>query len=113
MNPQFDYFKSVPFSVTVCNLEGIVVYMNDASKYEYAADGGAELIGKSLIDCHPEPARSKLMALLEKPVENSYVSRSGPRPLFIYDVPWIEDGLPLGIIELLLPLEVVNKHVAH
>ena len=108
----YDYFKAVPFSVTICDRDGIVVYMNDASKQEYADDGGGALIGKSLVNCHPEPARSKLVALLENPVENSYIFRNGPRPLFIYDVPWIEEGIALGIIELLIPLEVISKHAA-
>ena len=57
-------------AITVCDREGIVVYMNDLSKKQFAKDGGESLVGKSLIDCHPEPARSFLMRMIADPIPN-------------------------------------------
>ena len=48
-------------AITVCDREGIVVYMNERSKMQFAKSGDGDLMGKSLIECHPEPARSLLM----------------------------------------------------
>jgi transcriptional regulator with PAS, ATPase and Fis domain len=50
-------------AITVCDREGIVVYMNDRSKLQFSKDGGESLIGKSLVDCHPEPSRSLLLKI--------------------------------------------------
>ena len=59
-------------AITVCDREGIVVYMNDLSKKQFAKDGGESLVGKSLIDCHPEPAKTMLLRMLADPFPNSY-----------------------------------------
>ena len=39
-------------AITVCDRDGIVVYMNDLSKTQFDSDGGESLVGKCLIDCH-------------------------------------------------------------
>ena len=48
-------------AITVCDREGIVVYMNERSKEQFAKNDGGNLLGKSLIECHPEPARTFLL----------------------------------------------------
>jgi hypothetical protein len=49
----------------VCDLNGIILEMNDKAAEMYRKYGGMELVGKNLFDCHPEPARGKLKRLLE------------------------------------------------
>lgn len=50
------FFKSVleqdRCAVVICNLEHEVIYMNPAAAARYAKSGGAELVGKSLLNCH-------------------------------------------------------------
>lgn len=50
------YFRSVmeqdQCAVVICNLEHEIIYMNPAAVDRYAKHGGAELVGKSLLDCH-------------------------------------------------------------
>lgn len=50
------YFRSVmeqdQCAVVICNLEHEIIYMNPAAVDRYAKRGGAELVGKSLLDCH-------------------------------------------------------------
>jgi len=101
---KFKYLDEVDFAVTVCDLAGIVVYMNNKSAATFAADGGFDLLGKSLIDCHPEPARSQLLDLLENPRQNIYTIEKNGLKKMIYQVPWLEDGKFKGLIELSLPL---------
>lgn len=54
------YFRSVmeqdQCAVVICNLEHEIIYMNPAAAARYAKSGGAELVGKSLLDCHTERA---------------------------------------------------------
>lgn len=39
-------------SVVICDLNHTICYMNPAAIENYAKRGGAELIGKSLLNCH-------------------------------------------------------------
>ena len=39
-------------SVVICDCEHRIVYMNPAAISNYAKRGGADLIGKCLLDCH-------------------------------------------------------------
>ena len=46
--------------------------MNDRAAQSFAADGGAGLIGSNVLDCHPEPARTKLSEMLAQGLANVY-----------------------------------------
>lgn len=52
----YPYFKSIidtdRCAVVVCNPAHEIIYMNPAATVRYAKWGGADLIGKSLLDCH-------------------------------------------------------------
>jgi transcriptional regulator with PAS, ATPase and Fis domain len=87
-------------AITVCDRDGIVVYMNERSKLSFAKSGGGELIGKSLIDCHPEPSRSLLLKMLAEPMTNSYtIEKNGIRKM-IHQSPWMENGEFKGVVEM-------------
>lgn len=51
-----DYFRSIieqdRSSVVICNLDHEIIYMNKSAIENYKNRGGAELIGKSLLNCH-------------------------------------------------------------
>ena len=100
----------IPGSVMICDLGGIVLEMNPKAAETYQKYGGMELLGKSLIDCHPEPARSKLLRLLETGERNIYtIEKNGTRKL-IYQAPWHQNGSRRGMIELALeiPFDIPN-----
>jgi transcriptional regulator with PAS, ATPase and Fis domain len=95
-------------AITVCDREGIVVYMNDCSKKQFDKDGDTDLLGKSLIECHPEPARIMLMKMLAEPAPNSYtIEKKGIRKM-IHQTPWMEDGEFKGVVEISyqIPMEL-------
>jgi hypothetical protein len=87
-------------SITVCDLNGIIVEMNDAAAESFKKEGGYALIGKNVLDCHPEPSRIKLKSLLETHEKNIYFTEKHGVKKLIYQAPWYEDGKPQGIIEL-------------
>ncbi len=97
-------------AVTVCDSDGIILYMNDSSAVTFEKSGGINLIGKNLMDCHPEPARSKLDALLHNPKVNVYtIEKNGMRKM-IYQSPWYKDGVFSGLVEISLPLPESIPH---
>jgi transcriptional regulator with PAS, ATPase and Fis domain len=95
-----DWVRDFQGAVTVCDLSGIVLYMNARSKESFRKSGGEELIGRSLLDCHPEPARSKLVQLLETGESNVYTTEKNGIKKIIYQAPWHLDGRRRGMVEL-------------
>ena len=45
-------------AVVICNLQHEIIYMNPAAVQRYAKSGGAQLVGRSLLDCHPPAAKT-------------------------------------------------------
>jgi len=104
------WVKEFPGAVTVCDPKGIILAMNERSAKSFAEDGGTKLIGKSLLDCHPEPARSKVKELLEKQQSNIYTIEKKGKKKLIYQSPWYQEGKFAGLVELSLeiPFEMPN-----
>ena len=63
------FFKSVIDQdhcvVVICNLEHEIIYMNPAAIARYAKSGGAELVGKSLLNCHNEESIAMIHKVLD------------------------------------------------
>jgi len=68
-----NWVNEFPAAITVCDRNGIITEMNNFSVMTFEKDGGRELIGKNLLDCHPEPAKSQLKEMLEKRTSNCYI----------------------------------------
>jgi PAS domain-containing protein len=104
------WIHTAPFAVTVCDRDGIIQYMNRHACEILAADGGEKLVGSNLLDCHREPARSKLRRMLEEGTANIYtIEKKGARKL-IYQVPWHDNGAYGGFIELSLEIPWEMPH---
>lgn len=100
--PQWTH--ELPYAITVCDREGVIIYMNERSCATFEKYGGAALIGKNLTECHPEPARSKLLELLRTQGTNAYTIEKNGQKKLIYQAPWFEEGQYMGLVELSLVL---------
>ena len=102
--------KEFPCAITVVDTEGMILEMNDRSAATFAADGGRELIGKSVLACHPEPALTKLKDQLAHPKPNIYtIEKAGLRKM-ICQIPWYRAGLFAGLVELSIELPAEIPH---
>ena len=99
-----DWVKGFPGAVTVCDTEGRIVEMNEKSREVFAADGGAKLLGANVLDCHPEPGRSRLEGLMRDRRTNIYTIQKNGRKKLIYQAPWSKDGVYAGFVELALEI---------
>lgn len=107
--PQHEWVKDFPGSITVCDAEGIITEMNARARQTFGPD--KELIGKNVLDCHPEPARAKLRELLATGRTNAYtIEKNGVRKL-IYQAPWYRDGRLAGLVELSLEIPAALPHL--
>lgn len=103
-----EYFNEVPYSVTICDKDGKILEMNDMAVN--VLSHGQQIIGNNLLDCHPEPARTKLAEMLKNHNVNAYtIEKSGKKKL-IYQSPWFEDGEFAGYIELSMEIPMEMPH---
>lgn len=69
MNPS-PFFKGIidadEKAVVICDTAHTIIYMNPAAVKQYAKRGGADLVGKSVLDCHSERSRDIIKANVAK-----------------------------------------------
>jgi len=87
-------------AVTICDTEGIITYMNEKSKKQFSKYGGVKLIGTNLLDCHPEPSKSRLMELLKNPITNTYTIEKEGIKKIVHQSPQYHEGVFSGVIEI-------------
>jgi transcriptional regulator with PAS, ATPase and Fis domain len=93
-----DWAKEMNCAVTVCDTEGIIIYMNDKAKATFASHG--DLVGKSLMGCHSDRSKGIIVHLLETGGYNAYtIEKEGLRKM-IYQTAWKQDGKVAGLVEI-------------
>lgn len=93
-----DWAKEMNCAVTVCDKDGVILYMNDKAKETFAKQG--DLIGKSLIPCHNEKSRTIIAELLATGGSNAYTIQKNGLKKMIYQTAWKEDGEVAGLVEI-------------
>ncbi|MGP8078786.1 MAG: PAS domain-containing protein [Thermoplasmata archaeon] len=98
------WFDQLPCAVTVCDRNYTILYLNDRAAEVNAKDGGKELIGKNMIDCHPPEAQEKLRRVMASGQPNVYtIEKNGVRKM-IYQCHWKEGGHLAGLLEVTFEL---------
>lgn len=105
-----NYLEEADVAITICDREGKILEMNQQSK-EVNQKPGEDLIGKNILDCHPEPARSLLVHLMEHEEKHVYTIEKKGKKKLIYQVPWYKNGVYMGFAELsmVIPFEMDHK----
>lgn len=104
----YDWAKELNCAVTVCDTEGVILYMNEKSKATFSGRG--ELIGKNLKDCHKPESWDHIQRMIATGESNSYtISKNGQKKL-IYQTPWYKEGAVAGLVELSI---VVPEEMPH
>jgi len=95
-----DWLKEINAAVTICDNQGIIVYMNEKSEQVFENDGGKNLLGGNLFGCHPEPALTKLKEMLADGSTNVYTIEKEGKKKIIYQTPWFDENTLGGLIEI-------------
>jgi PAS domain S-box-containing protein len=104
------WIQSFPAPITVTDAAGIIVEMNEAAAEMFKKDGGRVLIGKDVMDCHPEPARSRLRGMYANQSANAYTITKNGKKKLIYQTPFFSDGVFSGFVEICLDLPDEMPH---
>jgi transcriptional regulator with PAS, ATPase and Fis domain len=107
-----EWVDSFPAAATVCDARGKIIEMNARALETFAADGGEKLIGANVLECHPEPSRTKLRDILDGGKTNVYTIEKGGVKKLIYQAPWFRDGRFAGLVEMSfeIPRDIPNFH---
>lgn len=99
-----EWTKEFPGGITVVNAEGIIIEMNEKACKIFDKQGGKNLIGRNILEVHPEPARSKVAQMLETREANSYTIEKEGKKKLIYQAPWYKENEFAGLVELSLEI---------
>jgi len=99
-----EWVEEYPGGITVCDSTGVILELNNSAAETLRAQGGKKLIGSNLMDCHPEPARSKLKRMMRYRQTNVYTIKKGRTRKIILQTPWYRKGKYRGFVEVSLPI---------
>lgn len=98
-------------AITICDLNGIIIYMNERSRQSFTKyDDSGVTIGSSLVECHPEPSRTKLLGMLKEPLTNVYTTEKRGIKKLIRQSPWYRDGIFSGVVEISFEIPFEMAH---
>ena len=105
-NALFEWVAAFPGSVTVCDLAGVIMAMNDAAIRAY----GDGLVGKNALDCHPGQSHEKFADLLQNQRVNVYTTEKNGVHKLIYQCPWQHAGQYAGLLEIVVEIPAELPH---
>ncbi len=103
-----DWAKELNCSITVCDKDGVIVYMNDRAVEQYKKRG--DLIGKNLFDCHGERAKGIIRELLASGGTNAYTIEKNGVHKMIFQSAWKENGEVGGLCEISMIIQAELPH---
>jgi PAS domain S-box-containing protein len=106
-----EWVEEFPGAITVCDLAGTILELNRSAVESVRTQGGKKLIGSNLMDCHPEPARSKLKRLMKNRQTNVYTVTKGRTRKIVLQVPWYRRKKYRGFVEISLKITGKISHV--
>lgn len=102
--------KEFPAAITISDSNGIILDMNEQAAESFALEGGKKLIGTNVLDCHPEPARSKLEDMMRERRKNAYTIEKHGIKKMVYQAPWYENSEYRGFVEISFEIPFEMPH---
>lgn len=93
-----EWAETMSCACTVCDANLDIIFMNVRSRETFARHG--DLIGKNLMDLHPEHARATIRRMMETDTTNAYTISKGGLKKLIFQTPWHKAGKVAGLVEL-------------
>jgi len=104
------WFENFPGAITIADENAVIIQMNEASAEMFRKDGGFDLIGRSVMDCHPVSAQTKIRRIYDEKKPNVYTIQKNGEKKLIYQAPYFADGKLAGVVEICLPLPEEVPH---
>lgn len=106
-NP-FPWADDMNCAVTVCDTEGVILYMNEKARATYIRHGN--LIGSNLFGCHNERSREIIRRLTAEGGSNAYtIEKQGVRKM-IYQTAWRTGDKVGSLVEISMEIPAEMPH---
>lgn len=105
-----EWLERLPCSVTVCDRNYTILYLNERSADVNAKDGGKALVGRSLLDCHPPEAQEKLRKVMMSGRPNIYTIEKNGVKKMILQCHWRKGDEVGGLVEISFELPEQIPH---
>ena len=106
-----EWIESIGISIMATNVRGEIIDMNAFAAETFQSDGGRELLGKNLADCHSLRSNEIIERLMREGAANIYTIQKKGKKKLICQVPWFkQDGGVGGLVELSIPLPEEMPH---
>ena len=109
MEMNFNWAEDMNCAVTVCDKSGIIIFMNQKSRDTFCKNGES-MVGHSMIPCHNEHSQAKIREMLEQGTSNCYTIEKNGVKKMIYQTPWRENGVVMGLVEISM---VIPEEMSH
>ncbi|MDP2915452.1 MAG: PAS domain-containing protein [Candidatus Aminicenantes bacterium] len=107
---EHEWVEEFKGAVIVTDENGTILEMNERAIKNLKDDGGRALLGTNVLDCHPEPSKTKLKEIMAERRTNVYtIEKRGVKKL-IFQAPWTRDGRYRGLIEVSLEIPFEMPH---
>ena len=104
----YPWSEEMNCAVTVCDTEGIILYMNEKARQTFARHG--DLIGKNMFDCHSPASQAMIRELLATGGTNAYTIEKEGLHKVIYQTAWRENGVVKGLVEISMVVPAEMPH---
>jgi hypothetical protein len=108
---KMEWLEGIKAAVTVCDLEGVIVYLNAQAAESFKDQGGMDLVGKSIFGCHQEESNRQVRKMLAEGTSNVYTVEKNGKKKFVWQAPWLEGGVLKGLVEIVAPVPYDIPHI--
>jgi hypothetical protein len=105
-----DYFEKFDGAVIVSGPDGTILYLNEKAVSNFQKEGGRELIGRNLRDCHQDYSNEKIREIMTTREKNVYTIEKNGKKKLIYQAPWYKGDEFGGLLELSLEIPFDMPH---
>jgi len=105
-----EWIEKLNGNIIVSDAVGKIIYMNERALSSYEKEGGKDLIGRNIMDCHNESSMQKIKEIMTTFKSNVYTIEKKGRKKIIYQSPWFKDDVFRGIIEFSLEIPYEMPH---
>jgi transcriptional regulator with PAS, ATPase and Fis domain len=105
-----EFIENLDGAVIVSDAMGTIIYLNEKAVNNFQKEGGRELIGKNLKDCHQDHSNARIREMMETHEKNIYTIEKKGKKKLIYQAPWFKEGEFGGLVELSLEIPFELPH---
>ncbi len=105
-----DWAKDLAAAITICDKEGVITYMNEQAAVMFKNNGGYDLMGKNLAECHKQSSTDRINEIMETRIPHVYTTERKGQKKLLYQAPQIENGEVVGIVELAIEIPFDMPH---